>query len=201
MDSKSSTCQAISSAGRPNRKDSVFVKSLVTAVATRVVIGIATAASMAVTSIASVASVASVAGLGPAAPPIHAVVFDAPLPLDPAADVPTNDQLLGLLNALVDPGVPFASKSYLVEGGISPVEARVADGRMKKAVGRGEVPLTLSVANIRPAGPTSATADVSLSGPKLAPTQRTLTFVDQGGWKVTHNSAMAMLQEAGGGGG
>lgn len=173
----------------------MFVKSLVTGVAARVVIGIATAASMAV------ASVASVAGVGPAAPRIHAIVFDAPLPLDPPADVPTNDQLLGLMNALQDPGVPFASKSYLVEGGISPVEARVADGRMKKAVGRGEVPLTLSVANIRPAGPTSATADVSLSGPKLAPTQRTLTFVDQGGWKITHNSAMSLLQEAGGGGG
>lgn len=143
--------------------------------AARVVIGIATAASMAVAAMAAMAamaSMASVAAVGPAAPPIHAVVFVAPLPLDPAADVPTNDQLLGLLNALQDPGVSFASKSYLVEGGISPVEARVADGRMKKAVARGEVPLTLSVANIRPAGPTSATADVSLSGPKLAPTQR-----------------------------
>lgn len=105
-----------------------------------------------------------------ATPSIQPVVFGAPLPLDPAADVPTNDQLLGLVNALANPGVPFGSKSYLVEGGISPVEARVADGRMKKAVARGEVPLTFSVANIQPAGPTSATADISLSGPKLAPT-------------------------------
>jgi hypothetical protein len=181
----------------------VFVKSLVTRVAVRVVIGIATVASSAVAAVPSlaVAAMTSVAGVGPAAPPIHAVVFAAPPPLDPAADLPTNDQLLGLLNALQDPGVPFASKSNLVEGGISPVEARVADGRMKKAVARGEVPLTLSVANIRSAGPTSATADISLSGPKLAPTQRTLTFVDQAGWKVTHNSAMSLLQEAGGGGG
>lgn len=168
--------------------------SLFTGVAARVTIGIAAAS-------VALAATAAVASAGPAAPVTHPVVSDAPLPLDPAADLPTNDQLLGLLNALGDPGVPFASKSNLVEGGISPVEARVADGRMKKAVARGEVPVTASVANIRPAGPTSATADITLSGPKLAPTQRALTFVDQGGWKITHNSAMSLLQEAGGGGG
>lgn len=156
-----------------------------------------------ITGLAAIAIAAAAPICAPAVaatPPIDPVVFELPLPLDPAADVPTNDQLLGLVNALAAPGVPFGNKSYLVEGGISPVEARVADGRMKKAVARGEVPLTLSVANIRPAGPTSATADVTLSGPKLAPTQRTLTFVDQGGWKITHNSAMSLLQEAGGGG-
>ncbi|SPM35916.1 hypothetical protein MRAB57_3752 [Mycobacterium rhizamassiliense] len=143
------------------------------------------------------AGMTSVAVVSPAAP-ARLVVLDLPLPLDPAADVPTVDQLLGVLNALQDPGVPFANKSYLVEGGISPVEARIADVRMKQAVARGEVPLTASLANIHAAGANSATVDVTISGPKVAPTTRNITFVDQGGWKITHASALALLQEAGG---
>ena len=45
------------------------------------------------------------------APQVTPVVFGAPLPLDPAADVPSADQLTGVLNGLADPSVPFASKA------------------------------------------------------------------------------------------
>ena len=58
---------------------------------------------------------------------IQPVVFGVPMPLDPAGDLPTADQLYGVLNGLANPGVPFASKSYLVEGGIGIIEGRAAD--------------------------------------------------------------------------
>ncbi|MGH3634395.1 MAG: hypothetical protein ACRDTS_09930, partial [Mycobacterium sp.] len=62
--------------------------------------------------------------------------------------MPSSDQLLAVLNGLGNPNVPFANKSNLVEGGISPVEARLADVRMRQAVASGETPLRVSVANI-----------------------------------------------------
>lgn len=149
---------------------------------------------------AAASGVGSTASVGPIAAQIQPVVFGAPLPVDPAADVPTADQLLGVLNALADPNVPFANKGNLVEGGISPLEARLADVRMQQAVARGEMPLAVKVANIQPAGADAASADVTISGPKLASTTRSVKFVGQGGWKITHASAISLLQEAGGGG-
>ena len=73
--------------------------------------------------IATVAGVAAVAGAVTAgltsasdavtasSVQIQPVVFGVPMPLDPAADLPTPDQLYGVLNGLADPGVPFRSKS------------------------------------------------------------------------------------------
>jgi hypothetical protein len=161
------------------------VKSLATGVAAIAAIG------------AAAAGVTSISLVCPIAPHIQQVVSGAPLPLDPAADVPTADQLLGILNGLQNASVPFADKSYLVAGGISPIEARLADVRMQQAVARGELPLAFTVANIQPAGANAATADVTISGPKLAPTKQNITFVDQGGWKITHASAISLLQESG----
>jgi len=148
---------------------------------------------------AAAAGVTSLAPGGPVAPRIQPVVFGAPSPLDPGADVPSPDQLLDVLNGLQNPSVSFANKSNLVEGGISPTEARIADRRLQQAVARGELPLTVDVANIEPKGANTASADVTLSGPKLAPTTQNLTFVDQGGWKITHAAAISLLQDAGGG--
>ena len=54
--------------------------------------------------------------------------------------------------------------------------------------------MAFRVVNIEPAGPAAATADVTVSGPKLQPTTRTVTFVDQGSWKLSRASAMALLQ-------
>ena len=93
------------------------MKSIATGVAAVAAIG---AAAAGVTSIAS--GVASTVQVRP-------VAVGAPLPRDPApvANVPTADQLTGLLDSLADPNVPFASKSNLVEGGISGTEAHIAD--------------------------------------------------------------------------
>jgi hypothetical protein len=105
--------------------------------------------------------------------------------------------LSGVLNSLADPNVPFASKSGLVEGGISPVEAHAADHALQKAAKRGQLPLSFNVSNIQLAGAGAATADVAVSGPKLAaPVNENVTFVNQGSWMLSRSSAMSLLQAA-----
>ena len=128
-----------------------------------------------------------------ASPAVQLAVFGAPLPLDPADDIPTSDQIAGVLNSLADPGVPFASKGYLVEGDIGRLEARTADALMKNAVAKGQIPLSFSVSNIVPAGPGIASATVTAGGPGMPPTTQTVSFVDQGGWKLSRASASTVL--------
>jgi hypothetical protein len=170
------------------------VKSLATTVTAVAAIG---AAAAGVTSIAS-----------GAAPTVRVlpVAVGAPLPQDPApapspapaANVPTADQLTGLLNSLADPNVPFANKSNLVEGGISGTEAHVADHELKKAAKNGDLPLAFNVTNIQPGAPGSATADVAVSGPKIPnPVTQNVTFINQGSWILSRASAMELLQAAG----
>ncbi|WP_162951459.1 hypothetical protein [Mycobacterium paragordonae] len=132
-----------------------------------------------------------------ATPRIQPIAFGAPLPLDPAADLPTAGQLFDLLNALQDPNVSFSDKSHLVEGGISPMEAHLADTRLKQAVAHGELPLKATVTNIVSTGANTVSADVTISGPKLTPVTQNLTFVDQGGWKISRASAVTLLEETG----
>ncbi|WP_422224518.1 hypothetical protein [Mycobacterium sp.] len=160
------------------------MKSLATGVAAVAAIG---AAAAGVTCIASVTN---------ALPQVKPVVFSAPLPLDPVvpgADVPTPDQLATVLNTLQDPSVSFANKGYLVEGGI-PFPASIADHELQKAAAKGSVPLTFNITNIAPVGPAAASASITATGPHLAPTVENLTFVDQGGWKLSHDSAMTLIQ-------
>ena len=126
-------------------------------------------------------------------PAVQPVVFGAPLPLDPAADMPTADQITGVLNGLADPGVPFAAKSYLIEGGIGRIEARTADALMKNAIARGQIPLNFSVGPVTPTGPGIATATITATGPTMPPTTQTVSFVDQGGWKLSRASASTVL--------
>lgn len=141
----------------------------------------------------------SVVSITPSASPaVQPVVFGVPMPLDPAVDLPSADQLNGVLYSLADPSVPFASKSYLVEGGIGRLEAKTADALMKNAVAKGQVPLSFAVAAISPAGPAAATATVTASGPAMPATTQAVTFVDQGGWKLSRNSASTVLAIFGG---
>ncbi len=151
------------------------------------------AAAVAVTSVAGPTAMRDEAGT---ASPVRLAVSGAPLPLDPAAPVagtPTADQISGVLYSLADPSVPFASKSYLVEGGIGRIEARAADGLMRNAVAKGQVPLSFAIGAISPAGPGAATASVTATGPSMPATTQTVMFVDQGGWKLSRNSATAVL--------
>lgn len=162
------------------------MKSLATALAATVgAAAVVGAAAAGVTSIASSSIVA--------APQMQLVVFGAPMPLDPADDVPTPDQLYAVLDGLANPGVPFRSKGNLVEGGVGVIEGRTADAVMKNAVAQGKMPLSFSVSDITPVGPGAASANVTASGPALAPTTQNVTFVDQGGWKLSRGSATQVL--------
>jgi hypothetical protein len=144
---------------------------------------------------AAAAGVTSLASITPPASQVEPVVFGVPLPLDPAADVPSPGQLVGVLSGLQDPGVPFASKGNLVQGGVSDAEGRIADRQLRKASEKGQLPLSFKVTNIAPAGPGAATADVTTSGPRLAPTTQNMTFVDEDGWKLSRASALAVVQQ------
>jgi hypothetical protein len=162
----------------------VTLKSLATGVAAVAAIG---AAATGVTYIASVTS---------ASPQVQPVVFGAPQPLDPVApgaDLPTAAQLTTVLNTLQDPSVSFANKGDLIEGGI-PVPAALADHELQKAAAKGSLPLTFNFTSITPAGPGVAAAALTATGPHLAPTYENLTFVDRGGWKLSHDSAMTLIQ-------
>jgi hypothetical protein len=163
----------------------VTVKTLATGMAALAVIG---AAAAGVTCIASVTAVS---------PRVQPVVFGAPLPLDPpvpaGVDLPTAYQLTTVLNTLQDPNVSFVNKGDLIEGGI-PVPATMADHELQKAAAKGSLPLTFNISNIAPAGPGAATATITATGPHLAPTPEYLRFVDQGGWKLSHDSAMTLIQ-------
>jgi hypothetical protein len=134
---------------------------------------------------------------------VQLAAVGAPLPQDPppasGTSAPTPVQLTGLLNSLADPNVPFASKSNLVEGGISGTEAHMADHELKKAAKNGDLPLAFNVTNVQPgAAPGSATADVAVSGPKLpSPVTQSVTFINQGAWVLSRASAMQLLQAAG----
>ena len=161
------------------------MKTLATGMAALAAIG---AAAAGVTCIASVTAVS---------PRVQPVVFGAPLPLDPPApagvDLPTAYQLTTVLNTLQDPSVSFANKGDLIEGGV-PVPATLADHELQKAAGKGSLPLTFNISNIAPSGPGAATATITATGPHLAPTPEYLRFVDQGGWKLSHDSAMTLIQ-------
>ncbi|OMC51336.1 hypothetical protein A5745_02875 [Mycobacterium sp. IS-2888] len=134
---------------------------------------------------------------------VQLAAVGAPLPQDPVppappvpgANVPTADQLSSVLTSLADPNVPFSSKSNLVEGGISGIEAHVADKKLQKAAKNGDLPLSFDVSNIQPTA-SGSSADVAVSGPKLtSPVTQNLSFVSQGGgWVLSRASAMQLLQ-------
>jgi hypothetical protein len=171
------------------------VKAIATGVAALGAIG---AAAVGVTSIATVSAT------GPAQ--VQLAAFGAPLPQDPppapapapGANLPTSDQLTGVLNSLADPSVPFANKSNLVEGGISGTQAHLADHEFKKAADKGDFPLSFNIGNIQPGAAGSVTADVVVSGPRIsAPVTQNITFINQGSWVLSRASAMQLIQAAG----
>lgn len=148
---------------------------------------------------AAAAGATSFASSGPAPSQVQPVVFSAPLPLDQNVNLPTADQLTTVLNNLADPNVSFENKSGLVEHGIPPGQAHLADHEMKKAAKNGELPLTFNVSNIQPTEK-GASAAVAIAGPKLQPpVTQNLTFVNPGSnWMLSHDSAMMLVQAVSG---
>ena len=122
---------------------------------------------------------------GSAAAPAHA---------EPSQTLPTPDQVSRVLTDLANPETPDQAKNGLVQGGIGSAERRAFNhNRLKKSADHGELPLSFDVGNIWPVGPGTAAAQVSLSGPKLAPTTKVFTFVDQSGWVLSSDSAAALI--------
>lgn len=121
------------------------------------------------------------------------VVAAAPAHADQA--VPAAARVSQVLTALTDPGTPDQAKKTLVQGGIGADERRAfGHDRLKMAANHGELPLSFDVGNIWPVGPNTAAAQVTLAGPKLQPTAEVFTFVDQGGWMLSSDSAAALIQ-------
>ena len=161
------------------------VKSLATGVAALAAIG---AAAAGVTCIASVTATS---------PQVQPVVFGAPLPLDPVvpgADLPTPDQLVTVLNSCRTRACPSPARATSSKAASAAPIGHFADHELQKAAAKGSLPLTFNITNIVPAGPGAASANITASGPHLAPTTENLTFVDQGGWKLSRDSAMTLIQ-------
>jgi hypothetical protein len=170
----------------------ITVKSFASSVAALAVIGGGAAAGIA--SIAPPSGLAQMQLAAVGAPQQQ----DLPLaPNPPAQSLPTADQLTSLLTNLSDPGVSYTTKTGLVEGGISSGEGHLVDHELRKAYRAGELPLSFNVSTIQTTGPNAASADVAISGPKLpAPVTKNLTFINQSGWVLSHDSATQLVQAA-----
>lgn len=158
------------------------LKYLTTGIAAAALVG---AAAAGVTSIASTPS----ANAAPA-------VFDVPLPQQPAPAVVAPEELAGVLSTLTDPSVPINAKEGLIENGIPLGTKGRAEKKLQEAAAQGYLPLSYQVSNIVPT-PTGATANVVVSGPRMAPVSQPVSFIGPaGGWKITRTSAMSLLQRA-----
>lgn len=117
---------------------------------------------------AAAAGVTSIMAGGPVVYQMQPVVFGAPPPLtrhpprrpdrrpvDQPAQQPRRSQRV------------VCEQGQSGRGRHRGTEARIADHKLKKAAEHGDLPLSFSVTNIQPAAAGSATADVSVSGPKL----------------------------------
>lgn len=149
---------------------------------------------------AALAAIA-VAGAGAAAadpapaPPVPAPAVPGPAaPAQPGAPLPDTGEVAGMLTRLSDAGVGYKEKSNLVENGIDAEDGHVLDHELRKAYRDGELPYNFDVLNVVPTGADKALANVTVSGPKLAPRTVPLQLVDQGSWVLTQDSAKALIQ-------
>lgn len=168
------------------------VRTLATGVAAAVAIGAAST---------------GVAASHPSAFHVQPVVVSAGFPMDPppAPGLPTADQLTNILTSFIDPMASDETKNGLVEGGFSRFQrpwVAVPDGghglyeEMRSVYRTGNLPLSFNVTNIQPVGANTARADVAISqsDPDHTTVTEPLMFVNQDGWRLSRDSAMAMLQ-------
>lgn len=129
---------------------------------------------------------------------VQPVVFGVPMPLDPppaaGAPLPTTDEVSSMLTRLTDAAITYKEKGYLVENGINQGEGHALDHDLRKASRDGQLPYTFNVTNVEPTGPNQAVANVTTSGPKMAPVTQPIQLVDQGSWVLSHDSALALIQ-------
>lgn len=163
------------------------------------------AAALAVVGGGAAGLASSASGIAPSnLPQVQLVSTGAPLPQDPqpasTLNLPTPDQLTGILNNLSNPGVSYRTKDGLVEGGIGSGEGHEMDHELRVAYRNGQLPLSFAVSNIQQNGPATVMSDVAVSGPKLpAPVTKPLMFVNQNGnWVLSSPSATMLVQAVAG---
>ena len=95
---------------------------------------------------------------------------------------------------LLATGVAAVATIGATAAGVTSLAAVNASAQLVQPVVLG-APLPLDPANSVPSSDElAASADVTASGPQLAPTTQNITFVNQGGWKLSRSSAMSLLQ-------
>ena len=116
------------------------------------------------------------------------MVFGAPLPLDPAADLPTADQITGVLNGLADPASRSPARSAWSRAASAASRPAPPTPLMKNAVAKGQIRLNFTVGNITRWARRGQCHDHRLRAVHAAdhPDRH---FVDQGGWKLSRSSA------------
>jgi hypothetical protein len=134
-----------------------------------------------------VTGVAAVAAVGGATVGVTSIASPA---IASADDCVTQGALKGVLDTLVQPGLQFnaSPKRDLVQGGVGPVKGRLADGALKNAYAEGTLPTDIVVDPPTCIDPTTATSIVRAAGKSMP-----ITFVNEGGWKVSASSASTVL--------
>jgi hypothetical protein len=108
--------------------------------------------------------------------------------------VPTVDQVMAIVNELIDPDIPAASKGNIVTPGFTPDEAHEIDDHLHEMDARRYPPMNIVVSNIQPAQNNYAGATLAAyNGVKSTP-PGPIVLVDQNGrWLITHDAAMNAL--------
>lgn len=131
--------------------------------------------------------VAAAAVMGGAAMGVTSIASPA---IASADDCVSPAALKGVLDTLVEPGLKFNSpaKENLVQGGVGPLKGRLADGALKNAYADGTLPTDITVDPPTCIDPATATSTVRAAGKSMP-----ITFVNEGGWKVSAASASTVL--------
>jgi hypothetical protein len=117
-------------------------------------------------------------------------------PATASADpVPTTDQVVAIMAALTDPGIPAANKTNIVTPGFAPEEAQKLDDRLNRMRGPA-LPEHFVVTEIQPAPNNFAGATVaSVGNPRQSTFPKPIVLVNQGGhWLITQDTALAKLE-------
>lgn len=121
------------------------------------------------------------------------VVADAPR--EPTVDLPTADELRGILYIVANPGIPALEKGVYLDGGVSEGTAACMDQYFSQAKQHGVIPLDFDVSDVREAGPSAVDAEVIVTGPRMNPYKNRMRFVQENGWRLTKNSIAQFVTE------
>ncbi|MEO3759176.1 hypothetical protein ABGB19_12920 [Mycobacterium sp. B14F4] len=164
-----------------------LVTGLMTGAAAAAVVGGAAAG---VTSIAS--------PIVSASPAVAPVVWDIPMPQQPAQDL--QGPLLATLNGLAGGGSFRGAKEAYIEGGIGRIEGITADRAYSNAAAKGVFPLSFGLGPVQQNGPT-ATTNVTATAANGTTASQVVTFVQSPlsptGWQISKGSALSLLSSVG----